>query len=111
MGPKLDAGKQTRWLTLVRRWQRSKLSVRAFCRQHDISENNFYAWRRVLRERGLLDEPTPTRATPTFVQLGHGEAADVAIEVVLGRRVVRVRHGFDGDTLRQLLALLEEPAC
>jgi transposase-like protein len=116
MGPKLDAGKQARWLKLVRRWQRSNLSVRAFCRLHEISENNFYAWRRVLRERGLLGEtPTPALATPTFVQLLHGEApaaeAEGFIEVVLGRRVLRVRPGFDGATLRQLLALLEEPSC
>ena len=112
MGPKLDSGKQARWLKVVRRWQRSNLSVRAFCRQHDISENNFYAWRRVLRERGLLGEtPTPALATPAFVQLLHGDAAESVIEVVLGGRVVRVRRGFDGATLRQLLALLEEAPC
>jgi transposase-like protein len=114
MGPKLDAGKQARWLKLVRRWRRSSLSVRAFCLQHEISENNFYAWRRVLRERGLLGEtPTPTLATPAFVQLLHdeAEAAETVIEVVLGRRVLRVRRGFDDATLRQLVALLEEPAC
>jgi transposase-like protein len=114
MGPKLNGGKQARWLKLVRRWQRSNLSVREFCRQHEISENNFYAWRRVLRERGLLGEaPTPALATPAFVQLLHGEAeaAEGVIEIVLGRRVVRVRRGFDGATLRQLLALLEEPSC
>lgn len=113
MGPRLDAGKQVRWLELVRRWQRSELSVREFCRRERISENNFYAWRRVLRERGLLAEtPTPAKAAPAFVQLLHDEpSVDGAIEVVLGRRVLRVRSGFDDETLRRLLALLEEPTC
>jgi len=110
MGPRLNAGKQARWLELIRRWQRSELSVREFCRREQISENNFYAWRRVLRERGLLAE-APT-AAPAFVQLLHGEpSTDGVIEVVLDRCVLRVRSGFDDETLRRLLALVEEPAC
>jgi hypothetical protein len=36
-------------------------------------------------------------------------STQVALEVVLERgRVVRVLRGFDADTLRQLLAVLEE---
>lgn len=110
MGPNLDAGKQARWLDLVRRWQRSNLSVREFCQRQQISENNFYAWRRVLRERGLLADGR-AKATPAFVQLLHGEPSTGVIEVVLGRRLLRVRPDFDADLLLQLVRLLEEPAC
>ncbi len=111
MGLRLDVGKQARWLDLVRRWQRSKLSVREFCQRQQISENNFYAWRRVLRERGLLTE-TPTPAAPAFVQLLQDEpSAEGAMEVVLGGRVLRVRPGFDADLLLELVRLLEAPAC
>jgi hypothetical protein len=38
--------------------------------------------------------------------------AETALEVVAGNgRVVRVRSGFDAEAFRQLLRLLEEPAC
>jgi transposase-like protein len=106
-----DASSESRWLELVRRWQRSQLSVRAFCQRHHLSEPSFYAWRRVLRQRGLLQEPPPSK--PAFVKVAlDGQPTPAAIEVVLGHgRLLRLRAGFDADLLRQLLCVLEEPAC
>ena len=49
-----DPGKQRHWLDPIRLWQQSKLSVRAFCRGHRLSEPSFYCWRRTLRQRGLI---------------------------------------------------------
>jgi transposase-like protein len=111
-----DAGKQRHWLDLVQRWQRSKLTVREFCEYHQLSEASFYAWRRVLRERGLIQDPpteSNTSATPAFVKLtvAAEPAAASVVEVVLrDRRLLRVRPGFDADMLLQLVRLLEERA-
>jgi hypothetical protein len=60
--------------------------------------------------------PDTTAAAPAFVRVAvptPKEAAAVALEVVLARgRRLRVRPGFDHETLRQLVLLLEEePAC
>jgi transposase len=111
-----DAGKQRRWLELIRLWQQSQLTVREFCEQHRLNEHSFYAWRRVLRERGVLQDrstrqpPTP----PAFVKLTV-EAEPVAVspvELVLSdRRLLRLRPGFDPAMLLELVRLLEEPAC
>jgi transposase-like protein len=113
-----DAGKQRRWLDLVRLWQQSQLTVRTFCARHHLSEPSFYAWRRLLRERGLIAEPCqqPTRSssTPAFVKLGvDAETATATpVDLVLSdRRVLRVRPGFDPDTLVELVRLLERPPC
>lgn len=106
-----DAGKQERWLDLVERWQRSKLTVRDFCRRHQLSEPSFYSWRRVLHERGLIQD-APAATTPAFVKLDlEATTAANAIEVVLGRRVLRVRPGFDAGMLLELVRLLEEHPC
>ena len=109
------AGTQSRWLDLIRRWQRSKLSVREFCQRYQLREPSFYSWRRVLRERGLLDEQTPgdEPGTPTFVKLSLGAETTVpsAIELVVGPRVLRLRPGFDPAMLLELVRLLEERAC
>ena len=56
MGHRVDLAKQAKWLAMVQRWQRSRLSVREFCRQQQVNEASFYEWRRVLRDRGLLGE-------------------------------------------------------
>jgi transposase-like protein len=111
-----DVGKQTRWLELIRRWRRSQTTVREFCQRHQVSEASFFSWRRVLRERGLLDDPVPSTSAdaPAFVKLAmlDAEPSVSAVELVLDRRrVLRVRPGFDADMLLQLVRLLEEPAC
>ena len=99
-----DPEKQRRWLGLVRLWQQSQLTVRAFCARHRVSEPSFYAWRLLLRERGLISEPVPqpTRSpsTPTPLDL-----------VLNDRRLLRVRPGFDPDTLLALVRLLERQPC
>ena len=114
-----DAAKQRHWLDVIRRWQRSPTTIRAFCQRHQVNEASFHSWRRVLRERGLLDERRiPRHATasarPVFVKLTTLDArpTDTPIEVVLNhRRLLRVQPGFDADLLLELVRLLEEPAC
>ena len=116
MAQRLNASKQTRWLDLIQRWQRSQLCVREFCQTNHISEASFFSWRRVLRRRGLLDEPmTPaTEKATSFIKLVTPEATQRAstIEVVLTKqRRLRVRPGFDAGMFRELVRLLEDPSC
>ena len=113
MALRADARKQARWLDLVQRWQRSKLTIREFCRRHQLREANFHAWRRVLRERGLMDEAPAPADAQAFVKLTIAAEPRTAsaVEVILGARVLRVRPGFDAVMLRELVRLLEEPAC
>ena len=120
MAQRPDAAKQNRWLELIRRWQRSQITVREFCQRHQVSEASFFSWRRVLRERGLLDEPRTSRTAtasadaPAFVKLTTLDTrpAGSPIELVLNhRRLLRVWTGFDADVLLELIRLLEEPAC
>src|SRR4051794_23906374 len=112
MAQRLDTARQAHWLELIRRWQQSEVAVREFCRRQQISEASFYSWRRVLRERGLLDE-SPVGA-PAFVKLTTRDVEPTGslIEVVLNhQRLLRVRPGFDADLLLELVRLLEEPTC
>jgi hypothetical protein len=121
MARRADSGKQRRWLQLIRSWQQSQLTVRAFCSRHRLSEPSFYAWRRLLQQRGLIqDEPTALQPSsrrsqpPTFVKLSLANqppACHHAVEVVLGARLLRVCPGFDPDTVRQLVRLLEKEPC
>ena len=113
--------KELYWRRMVKQWQRSGLSVRAFCAQHGLAEASFYAWRRIitqLKQESAPDPAMPERDSaetggdhmPRFVPVRVVDApVPLALEVVLQRgRMVRVRRGFDADTLRQLLAVLEE---
>ena len=101
-----DEHKERRWRRWIALWQTSGLSVAASCARHDLATASFYAWRSTLQRRDappapfvpvqLVDDPTP--AGPLEVVLADG-------------RMVRVAPGFDGATLRQLLAVLEGRPC
>jgi transposase-like protein len=105
-----DSGKEQFWSGIVRLWQRSGQTVRAFCDEQGVSEPSFYAWRRILAQRDRH------AAAPAFVPLhitpAPATAPPPSLEVVVGAgRVVRVPPGFDAATLRDLLAVLEAPSC
>jgi transposase-like protein len=104
----------------MQQWQRSRLSVRAFCQRHHLAEPSFYAWRQLLRQRGVFPArpQPPTRSAPStppaFIKVTLAAAPNVAepIEVVLSpQRRLRVHPGFDAATLLALVRLLEESAC
>jgi hypothetical protein len=123
-----DKAKEHFWRQAIGQWRRSGLSVRAFCGERDLSEPAFYAWRRTLARRDQAagkgrttirpardgqeqNGSKPPAFLPIQVVPG-GTPATTGIEIVLrGGDVVRVALGFDPATLRQLLAVLEEPAC
>jgi transposase len=104
-GKPRDLRKEQQWRRWLRNWQRSGLSVSAFCRRHGLAEGRFYAWRRILARR----DAEQTTFVPVQVITENGFSQDGTLEVVLasGRRL-RVPRGFDGATLRQVLAVLEE---
>jgi len=113
-----DAAKERSWRRHVARWQRSGRSIRDYCAAEGLAEANFYAWRRTLAARDHQARRRGRRtATPAFVpvRVVNGEATSPGhspVEVVCANgRVLRVGGDFDPQVVRQLLALLEEPAC
>jgi len=123
-----------RWRGIVRDQASSGLSAAAFCRQSQISQASFYAWRRRLRNpasnTGQETSNFAERDVAKFTEVriasapagAAGDAAGFsevcaspdsnpaahALELHLshGYRVV-VRPGFDCQTLLNLLATLE----
>lgn len=101
-----DPRKERQWRQWLRRWQRSGLNVAAFCRQQGLPTSRFRAWRRILARRDAAQNSW----VPVQVLQEPESSPDSALEVILasGRRL-RVPRGFDVASLRQVLAVLEEP--
>ena len=117
-----NRAKERFWRRVVRQWRQSGLTVRDFCDEQRLAEPSFYSWRRTIAERDQHAARTRRRAgngradsRPTFVPVRvvpATSASSAPLEIVLNQvRVVRVPPGFDAATLRQLLAVLEEPSC
>ena len=123
------------WLRVIREQRRAGLSVGALCRKRGVSESAYYYWKRRLRQLGKIAEESsgPSRRSviraseaplsgkrshatslPTFaaVRLPPRGAVDRDIELALSRgRRLRIPRGFDTETLRRLLGVLEGHPC
>jgi len=111
-----DPCKERFWRRMLGQWRNSGMSARAFCRLRQLSEANFYAWRRTLAQRDAQAlKVAPARFLPVRLVPAAADAtpdADDArpgLELCLrsGRRL-RIGSAFDASTLRGLLVILEE---
>src|SRR3954471_4883239 len=109
-GVQAGGSRESYWRSVVARWKRSGLSVRAFCRAEGVNEPKFYWWRRELLRR---DQPQPQPdSQPAFLAVrvvdDKPESPALGVEVVLANgRLVRVTAGFDTQTLLRVVELLE----
>ncbi len=123
-GPRRSSEKQRFWRRAVAQWRRSGQSVRDYCRTNALSEPSFYAWRRELTQRRRSSPGAGLRVagggTVSFLPVRVVAAANRlpaaadagGVEIVLDRqRTVRVRAGFDRQTLADVLAVLEARPC
>jgi len=122
--PEASAEKQEYWRSVLRRQERSGLSVRQFCTDHQLSQASLYSWKRKIANRdrraGVRSErkgrkrsqpetvAKPDENTAVFVPVRLGTAAGSVLEVVHPRgHVVRVPAVFDENSLRQVLHVLD----
>jgi hypothetical protein len=122
------------WAALIDQWRESGLSLPAFCRLHGLSRGTMQNWvykpslRRAVEEarRGAQSTPAdPCHAegppipvpSPAFLPVHVAEVTTApyrltGVEVVLGSgRRVAIEAGFDPETLRRVVAVLEGRPC
>jgi len=102
---KQDSGKRVFWQRMIRDQARAGLSVRAWCRRHQLSEPAFYWWRRRIGRCGTSGRgPATSVLAPVHVV---AESDEALIEIVLsGDRRVRLRGRVDRQVLVDVLAAL-----
>jgi hypothetical protein len=114
------------WAALIDQWHESGLSLPAFCQRRGLNPGTMQGWvyKRTHEdslERARLEEITaedpPAAAAFVPVRLidaerGHEGTGGSGVEIVLGagRRVV-IGAGFDSETLRRVVAVLEDRPC
>lgn len=119
--PEAKAKRETHWRQVLERWKTSALPKTAFARQEGISPDVLGWWQGEIRRRDGLRRRVPrtsprqrsgTARRPSFVPVRVIEPtpppAMAEIEVLVGGHVVRIRPGFDAETLKRLVAVLED---
>jgi transposase-like protein len=120
-GKRRDKRKEAWWRRTVRQQRQSGLTIREFCRKHNVRETAFYFWRRELERRGTTFVPVrvaPGPAHQVTVEAGPAipqptpRPPEGRIVIVLsGGRRVHVASPVDRRALADVLAVLEAAAC
>ena len=112
-----------RWVEIIGRQRASGIEVGRFCRREGLAPSTFFAWRRRLGDgRGLEDSCGAVRREDSngaaFVEVvaagesaaGRGDGVTASgVEICLGNgRRIGVARSFDPQTLRRVLAVLEQ---
>jgi hypothetical protein len=118
------------WAALIDQWRQSGLSLPAFCQRHGLSRGSMQNWvykpelKRAVEDarrqvQGHAVEPPAAAAVSAFLPVrvvqavaGNEVADRSGVEIVIGptRRVV-IKPGFDSETLRRVVAVLEGRPC
>ena len=106
-----DVEKERYWRKTIREAARSGLSIREFCRRHELRESQFHWWQRKLKDRygqkaarGEKGGGDDSDQAAFALVSDRPEELDAGIELVLdnGHRI-RIRKGVDEETLRTVL--------
>lgn len=114
------------WAALIDEWHASGLSLPAFCTRRGLNATTMQGWiykrphksaiaRARRTEEASEDRPTSPAFLPVRVvdtEQEHEGTDRSGIEIVLGagRRVV-IKAGFDSETLRRVMVVLEDRPC
>lgn len=107
--------KERLWREQVTSWQRSGLSIRQYCQQHQLNEPNFYAWRRELARRDEVDgissksvqRPKPLSVTWMPLTVDPSRVPVVEVQLPTGA-ILRVPAGVESTTLERILTALHQ---
>jgi transposase-like protein len=95
----------------VRAWRRSGQSSRAYAARAGLNANTLLYWSWQLRREGAKPDESPAPRAFDFVELpssvSSSDRASPAIELETGRVLLRVSDGFDAETLRRVLDVVE----
>ena len=70
-GKPRDSQKERFWRQTIGRWQKSGLTIRAFCRLHGLAESNFHAWRRTIANRDRVPFAAVFSRSRDNLAIGH----------------------------------------
>ena len=107
-----DPKREQFWRETLAAFEKSGLSVRAFCTARDLPETSFFNWRRTLRKRDR-QRPAPRSGgvrQPTLVPLR--VVPNAVLEIVLPTGlIVRVPAGSEVSMVAALVTALRTPSC
>lgn len=100
-----DTNLRSLWEQRLADYEVSGKTIKAWCREQSIRENQFYYWRKKIRlEKDEKNQPIKWLSVNIA---GNRPIACDAIAVHIGQVTVEVKSGFDHNLLREILTVLQ----
>jgi hypothetical protein len=98
------------WQSSIKKWRKSGLSVRQFCKDQDLSEPSFYFWRRKLIKTGAAEADGQKDKKPSaFIEVSIPDGNLSTLELVLtSGNVLKIGSSVDSRALNNVLSVLRE---
>lgn len=96
-GPCPDDEKREYWQAAIELWRESGLTIRAFCRQEELTESAFHFWKRQLLQE---QKPAAKEKETTGAPNGQSRPHFVPVEIDAGGRSPLVIELASGATVR-----------
>ena len=93
--------KADEWTERIATQRRSGVSVKQFCKEHELTECSFYAWRKRLRK----EKPVRFALVDRGTRRDHSTAMALELVLMTGERL-HIGTGVDIATLRTVLEAL-----
>jgi hypothetical protein len=106
--PEENESKETSWRRTLQEWKDSGLKACEFQRRNNLNKHAFIYWKLKLIGR---TEKRPTLVAVKMPTAARGAASPSGIRLRVGEQfTVELAEGFDVQTLREVLAVLQENA-
>lgn len=107
------ARREAFWRQVLRRREKSGLTVVEFCRREDLSATTYHFWRREIQRRDAESRPRHSgpsrRPTLVPVQLVDDRSSAAPIEIIAGNGyVIRVSEAATTEHVRRVLQAVSE---
>lgn len=101
-----------RWALIIKEQRASGKTVRAFCREQDLSWHAYYYWLRKIRQM-LLDNNQQAAEMPTFAEVtcpgSYVPSSDEgSITMHIGTASLELKGNVNSSSLRTAMQLLKE---
>ena len=100
-----DSNLRDLWEQRLAEYQDSGKTIKAWCKEQSIRENQFYYWRRKIRIEKVEDNQAIKWLSINLADSSTSTSNSIAVHV--GQMTVEVKSGFDHNLFREILKVLQ----
>lgn len=104
------------WVQRIKESRESGMTVKAWCRAHEINEKTYYYWLRKIKKEAFEALPTECRQVPApfgekkiFAEVSAPMSVctgNIAATIDMGRMRVDIHNGADRETLQNIFRIV-----